>query len=55
MGALIGPGGRPNFIGLYEMDAATLRTRARYIMQTLRAFGTRESRPNSQVRFARRV
>jgi len=38
LGAQIGPGGRADFIGLYEMDAATPRTRARYVRRVTRAF-----------------
>jgi NAD(P)H dehydrogenase (quinone) len=38
LGAQIGPGGRADFIGLYDMDAATPQMRARYFRRVTRAF-----------------
>jgi putative NADPH-quinone reductase len=38
LGAQIGPGGRAGFIGLYNMDAASAQTQARYLGRVTRAF-----------------
>jgi NAD(P)H dehydrogenase (quinone) len=40
LGAQIGSGGRADFIGLYDMDAATPHMRARYSKRVTRAFST---------------
>jgi len=40
LGAQIGPGGRTDFIGLYDMDVATPQMRARYLRKVTRFFDT---------------